>query len=85
MSGKDRVARSPARAADRIRIPILLMHQFDDPVVPVEQSDRMARALDRAHKKYSFVKLPGEDHWMARAQTRLRVLQEVERFLGENL
>jgi hypothetical protein len=32
-----------------------------------------------------FVRLPGDDHYMALEQTRLRVLQELEKFLAANI
>jgi dipeptidyl aminopeptidase/acylaminoacyl peptidase len=79
------IARSPARAADQIRIPILLMHGVDDTVVPIEQSELMARALTDLGKPVEFSRLPGEDHWLSRSETRLRVLTEIETFLRKNL
>jgi dipeptidyl aminopeptidase/acylaminoacyl peptidase len=79
------IERSPARAADAIRIPILLMHGVDDTVVPIGQSESMARALEKLNKPFEFIRLPGEDHWLSRAETRLRVLTETERFLREHL
>ncbi len=79
------IARSPARAADRIRIPILLMHGVDDTVVPIGQSESMARALADLGKPVEFIRLPGEDHWLSRTETRLRVLTEIEKFLAANL
>src|SRR5882672_913945 len=79
------IARSPARAADRIHIPILLMHGVDDTVVPMEQSASMARALGELGKTFRFIQLPGEDHWLSRGETRLKVLAEIETFLRENL
>jgi dienelactone hydrolase len=82
---KNVIERSPARAADRVHIPILLIHGLDDTVVPVEQSEMMARALDKSHGRYAFVRLKGEDHWMSRAETRLQVMKEIEKFLAANL
>jgi dienelactone hydrolase len=82
---KNVIERSPARAAEQIRIPILLLHGINDSVVPVEQSEGMARALAKFNKKYTFVKLDGEDHWLSRGETRLQVLKEIEKFLKENL
>jgi dipeptidyl aminopeptidase/acylaminoacyl peptidase len=79
------IERSPARAADAIRVPILLMHGVDDTVVPIGQSESMARALEMRNKPFEFIRLSGEDHWLSRADTRLRVLTEIERFLREHL
>jgi dipeptidyl aminopeptidase/acylaminoacyl peptidase len=77
--------RSPARLADNIRIPILLIHGAEDTVVPIDQSERMQKALKKLDRPHVFVKLPGEDHWLSRSETRLRVLKELETFLSANL
>jgi pimeloyl-ACP methyl ester carboxylesterase len=79
------VAKSPARAAAAVRAPILLMHGVDDTVVPIAQSQLMDRALKSNGKTSVFVKLPNEDHWLSRAETRVRVLKELEAFLAANL
>lgn len=74
-------ARSPARLASRADAPILLIHGRDDTVVPIEQSRLMAEALRTAGKPVEFVELDGEDHWLSRGDTRLRMLNETVGFL----
>jgi len=81
----DVVARSPARAADSVRAPILLLHGADDTVVPISQAEAMDRALNEAGKTHTLVRLPGEDHWLSRSATRTQVLEEMERFLARYL
>ena len=76
--------RSPAHLAERADAPILLLHGRDDTVVPIEQSRNMAAALRRADKPVEFIELPGEDHWLSRAETRQRMLAESMRFLMEH-
>ncbi|WP_231680949.1 S9 family peptidase [Brevundimonas sp. AAP58] len=73
--------RSPAAQAARADAPILLLHGRDDTVVPFTQSQRLADALQRAGRPYEFVTLDGEDHWLSRADTRTRMLNETLRFL----
>lgn len=73
--------RSPARLADQVDAPILLMHGRDDTVVPIEQSRVMVAALRRANKPHEFIELDGEDHWLSRTETRQRMLTETVRFL----
>lgn len=78
------IAKSPARVASTVRAPILLIHGIDDTVVPIAQSQRMARALQAAGKTYEFIELPSEDHWMMTSSaSRIRTLTELERFLGK--
>ena len=78
-------AASPARAADEIEAPVLLLHGIDDTIVPAAQSETMAAALDAAGKEYTFVQLAGEDHWLSRESTRVQVLLELEDFLAAHL
>jgi len=72
---------SPARLAEAVEAPLLLIHGRDDTVVPIEQSRLMADAMRRAGKPVEFVELRGEDHWMSRADTRQKMLTETVRFL----
>jgi dipeptidyl aminopeptidase/acylaminoacyl peptidase len=75
---------SPALHADRVGVPILLIHGKDDTVVPLEQSQVMERALKAAGKPVESVVMPGEDHWLSRGQTRLLMLQSTVAFLEKN-
>jgi len=77
-------ARSPARLAEQADAPILLIHGRDDTVVPIEQSRAMEAALRRAGKPVQFIELNGEDHWLSRADTRIRMLTETARFVEAN-
>jgi dipeptidyl aminopeptidase/acylaminoacyl peptidase len=80
------IARSPARFAGAVRAPILLIHGVDDTVVPISQSQRMARALKAAGKPYELIELPGEDHWMMTSSaSRIRTLTELEGFLWKHI
>lgn len=76
---------SPAWQAAQARAPILLLHGTNDTVVPVRQSQRMADALRAAGKPVEFIEFKGEDHWLSDGATRVRLLQELERFLAQHL
>ncbi|HEX3397657.1 MAG TPA: S9 family peptidase, partial [Steroidobacteraceae bacterium] len=78
-------AKSPINAVKSIKVPILIIYGTGDGVVPNEQSERMARALKAAGKNVSVAVLEGEDHWLSRTDARVRVLKELEAFLGKNL
>jgi dipeptidyl aminopeptidase/acylaminoacyl peptidase len=80
----DVIGRSPARAARNVRAPVLLLHGADDSVVPIAQSQGMMRALG-GNPPHQLIELPGEDHWLSRSATRIRVLTEMERFLAKHL
>jgi len=78
-------ARSPVTAAARVAVPVLLLHAVDDTVVPIAQSREMSTALQHLGKPVTFIQLPGEDHWLSQADTRLQVLAETDRFLRQYL
>jgi len=67
-----------------VSVPVLIVHGRDDTVVPFEQSQIMADALERAGRRVELVALPGEDHWLSRSSTRLRMLEHVVAFLNAN-
>jgi len=75
---------SPAKLADQVEIPILLIHGKDDTVVPYEQSLIMAAALKKAGKPVEFVTLNGEDHWLSNGATRLMMLTSTVAFLEKH-
>lgn len=79
------IEKSPARAAASVRAPILLLHGADDTVVPISQSESMEKALRQLNKPVNLIELPGEDHWLSRSETRIRVLKELETFLAAYL
>lgn len=77
-------ARSPINAVANFRNPVLILYGGASSI-PNDQSERMAEALTAAHKAVTLVKLPEEDHWLSRSETRLQMLTEIERFLKEHL
>jgi len=75
---------SPASHADRVAIPVMLLHGRDDTVVPIEQSQIMADAMRRAGKPVEFVIQAGEDHWLSRGDTRLEMLTATMGFVEKH-
>jgi dipeptidyl aminopeptidase/acylaminoacyl peptidase len=75
---------SPAKLADKVTIPILLVHGKDDTVVDYQQSQLMAAALRKAGKPFDFVTLKAEDHWLSRGATRQEMLKALCAFLEKN-
>jgi len=78
-------ATSPALHADKVKCPVLLLHGGDDTTVRIGQSQEMYDALNKAHKKVDFIRLPGGDHYLRTADMRIRVLTETEKFLKQNI
>ncbi|MBV9842631.1 MAG: S9 family peptidase [Sphingomonadaceae bacterium] len=78
-------ALSPARHADKLSAPLLLIHGTVDTIVPFEQSRIMFNAAKRASKPVQLVTLSDEDHNLSRSATRLQMLQAMAAFLRTNL
>ncbi|MDJ0793942.1 MAG: alpha/beta fold hydrolase [Woeseiaceae bacterium] len=84
-SPEDARARSPELAADDFAAPVLLIHSKSDEIVPISQSRRMYRALERAGKKVELLELDGDDHYLSFGDTRTQALKATVRFIEENL
>jgi dienelactone hydrolase len=79
------IERSPYRYAANVRAPILLVHGEQDTVVLEQQSAMMERALRAENKEVRYVKIPGDDHALARSANRVRMLLELETFLATHI
>lgn len=77
-------AYSPTAKVEGLTTPVLLIHGRDDTVVPLEQSVRMDAALKAAAAPSELIVMNGEDHWLSRGETRLRMLNAVVNFLEKN-
>jgi dipeptidyl aminopeptidase/acylaminoacyl peptidase len=81
------IATSPARHAANFRAPVLLIHGRADYIVQVDQSETMRGALRRAGKPVEYVDFEHEGHFWPwwEPENRQRMLEEIERFLGQHL
>jgi dipeptidyl aminopeptidase/acylaminoacyl peptidase len=75
---------SPVQLADKIKIPVLLIHGTEDFVVPIAQSRAMKKALDRAGRKTELIELEKEGHsyW---SHNDMYALSAVDEFLWKHL
>jgi dipeptidyl aminopeptidase/acylaminoacyl peptidase len=73
-------ARSPLLHADRIRCPVVFFQGLDDPVVPPEQTDRMAAALAAHGIAVEVHRFAGEGHGFRSGSVQLQVLEATEDF-----
>ena len=79
--GRDLAEVSPIHFADRVGVPVLLIHAKGDPVIDCRQSERMEQALRAAGKQVTLLTLPGEDHWLSDSASRLAMLQATMDFV----
>ncbi len=78
-------AASPAMNADKIKIPVLLVHGKDDYTVRIDQTEAMDEALRKAGKSVTTVTIPGESHYLQKMESRVQWLTELEKFLKANI
>jgi dipeptidyl aminopeptidase/acylaminoacyl peptidase len=62
-------ARSPIHHTDKLSCPILLLQGADDKVVPPNQAEMMAKALDVKKIPYAYLLFEGEGHGFRQAET----------------
>jgi dipeptidyl aminopeptidase/acylaminoacyl peptidase len=84
-AGQDLDVTSPVENADKVEVPVLLMHGRNDFTVPVGHSEEMERALKRAKKPVEAVYLEKADHYFAAGSDRLAWLSGLDRLLAANL
>lgn len=77
---------SPALNADNVQTPLMLVHGTDDLIVPFEQAEIMAEAMDAAGKPYELVAIEDGPHQSYRMTVdNVRELYtNLERFLFEH-
>ena len=76
---------SPLRHADRIKVPVLLVHGEDDYTVLATHSRAMAKALSQHAVPNQLVLIKDGEHSLWRPDMRLNLYTRLEAFLAANL
>lgn len=76
---------SPALQATKFRAPVLLIHGDKDDNVPIDQSQRMEKALQAAGKQVHFVTVSGEGHNFSKRASDIKAMSEMETFFATHL
>ncbi len=74
--------RSPLYSADQINVPVILFQGLEDEVVPPEQAEAIAAALDAGGVPYAHITYEGEDHGFRRAENIIHSLESELGFYG---
>lgn len=74
--------RSPLYSADRISVPVILFQGLEDKVVPPEQADAIAAALEDNGVPHAHVTYEGEDHGFRKAENIIHSLESELSFYG---
>jgi dipeptidyl aminopeptidase/acylaminoacyl peptidase len=76
---------SPLAAAERIAVPLLVVHGEHDTNVPIGEAHRIVRALRRRGRPVEYLELTGEGHVFRRAESRTRLAAAMVGFLADRL
>lgn len=76
---------SPVNYADKIKVPVLLIHGELDRQVDIKHSHQMRDALEKANKDVTFIEQAGEDHYLSNETMRVKAFKAMDTFLKKNL
>jgi fermentation-respiration switch protein FrsA (DUF1100 family) len=76
---------SPVNHADKIKIPVLLIHGDSDRQVDIKHSKQMHDALEKAGKDVTYVELANEDHYLTNNDNRVATFRAMDAFLDKHL
>ncbi|MCC2606016.1 alpha/beta hydrolase family protein [Planctobacterium marinum] len=76
---------SPINHADKIKIPVLLIHGTQDEVVPDHQSENMFDELEHTDVDVKYVELEEGDHYLSKAEHRMAALKAIDDFINRHL
>ncbi len=76
---------SPVNHAEKVKVPVLLIHGELDRQVEIKHSYQMRDALQKANKQVTFIELPDEDHYLSNEDNRLATFRAMDEFLNKHL
>jgi len=76
---------SPITHVDKIKVPVLVVHGKDDPIVPYVQSTTFVAELEKQGKRYEFMSRANEMHGLQNAKNRAEYFRKIESFLAKYL
>ena len=74
--------RSPLHHAESLHSPVILLQGLEDRVVPPNQAETMAAALERNGVPHAYLAFEGEQHGFRKAETNIRCLESELYFYG---
>jgi dipeptidyl aminopeptidase/acylaminoacyl peptidase len=77
-------AGSPARHAEKIKVPVLLFHGAMDRNVAMSQAQKMNQALEAAHVAHELITWDHLDHYLEDSNARAQMLRKSEAFLRQS-
>jgi dipeptidyl aminopeptidase/acylaminoacyl peptidase len=74
--------RSPINHVEQLQVPVILFQGLEDKVVPPNQAETMAAALERNGVPHAYLPFEGEQHGFRKAETNIRCLEAELYFYG---
>ncbi|WP_158885949.1 prolyl oligopeptidase family serine peptidase [Rhodanobacter sp. L36] len=78
-------ANSPDKLADKINVPVLLVHGENDQRAPFAQAKAMRAALDAAHKPYEWLSKSGEGHGFYEEKNNIEFYTLLQTFIAKHI
>lgn len=76
---------SPLFHVNEIKIPILVAHGANDPIVKQAESEQIVAAMKAKNIKYEYLLFPDEGHGFVKPENKLKFYKAAEHFLAEHL
>jgi dienelactone hydrolase len=76
---------SPNKQADKVKVPVFLIHGGQDEVSPIEHAKRMRAALIQANNTPDWLEEPDEGHGFYDKKRQLELYQKLEAFFAKHL
>ena len=76
---------SPVNYAEKIKVPVLLIHGENDRQVEIKHSYQMRDALQKAGKDVVFIEQENEDHYLTKESNRVAAFKAMNDFLKKHL
>jgi dipeptidyl aminopeptidase/acylaminoacyl peptidase len=74
--------RSPIHHVEQLQVPVILLQGLEDKIVPPNQAETMAAALERNGVPYAYLAFEGEQHGFRKAETNIRCFEAELYFYG---
>lgn len=81
----DLEARSPYHNAEKIKIPMLIVHGEDDRIVDVSHSEKLADELEDLERPVEYIELENGDHYLSVQRNRHQFFAAMDAFLKRYL
>ncbi|MCQ8877114.1 S9 family peptidase [Pseudoalteromonas shioyasakiensis] len=84
-TGQDRIAQSPVKNVDKIKVPVFIVQGEDDVRVPKEHALRLKAEFDKRSMPYEWLMKSGEGHGFYNPENQVELWQKMLVFLDKHI